>query len=55
MLILYATQYTMLFHNCGGYYNSLILRALELLPTNGCDSTNVNVLHVKVSFMASDI
>ena len=28
----YLVHYTMLFHNQGGYYNSLILQALELLP-----------------------
>ena len=28
----YLVHYTMLFHNWGGYYNSLILQALELLP-----------------------
>ena len=32
MLSLYSVHYTVLFHNQGGYQNSLILEALELLP-----------------------
>ena len=32
MLRLYSVHYTVLFHNQGGYQNSVILEALELLP-----------------------
>ena len=32
MAMLYIVHYTVLFHNKGGYYNSLILQALELPP-----------------------
>ena len=42
---LYCT-YTLLFHNQGGYYNSLILQALELPP-----QTNSNKLHVEIIFI----
>ena len=28
-------HFTVLFHNQGGYYNSVILRALELPPRSG--------------------
>ena len=28
----YLVHYTILFHSRGGYFNSLILQALELLP-----------------------
>ena len=33
-----AAHYTILFHNQGGYYNILILQALELFP--GCEMTH---------------